>query len=62
MGAVICPPMPAFYTRPKTIEEIVDWTAARLLDQVASILRSPIGGMARWKPASNHRGYFSGRI
>ena len=34
MGAVICPPMPAFYTRPKTVDEIVDWTAARLLDQV----------------------------
>jgi 4-hydroxy-3-polyprenylbenzoate decarboxylase len=34
MGAVICPPMPAFYTRPKTIEEIIDWSAARLLDQV----------------------------
>src|SRR5215510_7035665 len=34
MGAVICPPMPAFYTRPKTVEEIVDWTAVRLLDQV----------------------------
>jgi len=34
MGAVICPPIPAFYTRPKTVDEIVDWTAARLLDQV----------------------------
>jgi len=34
MGAVICPPMPAFYTRPKTVEEIIDWSAVRLLDQV----------------------------
>ncbi len=34
MGAVICPPMPAFYTRPKTIEDLVSYTAARLLDQV----------------------------
>ena len=34
MGAIICPPMPAFYTRPKTVDEIVDWAAARLLDQV----------------------------
>jgi len=33
MGAVICPPMPAFYTRPKTVEEIIDWSAVRLLDQ-----------------------------
>ena len=34
MGAVICPPVPAFYTRPKTVDDIVTWTAARLLDQV----------------------------
>ena len=34
MGAIICPPMPAFYTRPKTVDEIIDWAAARLLDQV----------------------------
>jgi 4-hydroxy-3-polyprenylbenzoate decarboxylase len=34
MGAVICPPMPAFYTRPKSIDDIVNGTAARLLDQV----------------------------
>ena len=34
MGAVICPPMPAFYTQPKSVEEIVTWAAARLLDQV----------------------------
>ena len=34
MGAVICPPMPAFYTRPKTVDEIVDYTGvAHLLDQ-----------------------------
>jgi 4-hydroxy-3-polyprenylbenzoate decarboxylase len=34
MGVVICPPMPAFYTRPATVEDIVSWSAARLLDQV----------------------------
>jgi flavin prenyltransferase len=34
MGAIVCPPMPAFYTRPKTVDEIVDWAAVRLLDQV----------------------------
>jgi 4-hydroxy-3-polyprenylbenzoate decarboxylase len=34
MGAVICPPMPAFYTRPRTVDDIVTWSAARLLDQV----------------------------
>jgi flavin prenyltransferase len=34
MGAVICPPMPAFYTRPRSVDDIVTWTASRLLDQV----------------------------
>jgi 4-hydroxy-3-polyprenylbenzoate decarboxylase len=34
MGAVICPPMPAFYTRPSSVDDIVNWSAMRLLDQV----------------------------
>jgi 4-hydroxy-3-polyprenylbenzoate decarboxylase len=34
MGAVICPPMPAFYARPKSVDDIVTWAATRLLDQV----------------------------
>jgi 4-hydroxy-3-polyprenylbenzoate decarboxylase len=34
MGAIICPPMPAFYTRPQSVDDIVTWTASRLLDQV----------------------------
>jgi 4-hydroxy-3-polyprenylbenzoate decarboxylase len=32
MGVVISPPMPAFYNRPKSIEEMVDHTVARWLD------------------------------
>lgn len=32
-GAVICPPMPSFYHRPKTVEEIVDHLVGRVLDQ-----------------------------
>ncbi len=32
MGVVISPPLPAFYHRPKSIEELVDHTVARLLD------------------------------
>ena len=32
MGGVIFPPLPAFYHRPKTIEELVDHTVARVLD------------------------------
>ncbi len=33
-GATILPPMPAFYTKPQTIAEIVDHTVARVLDQM----------------------------
>jgi flavin prenyltransferase len=34
MGVSICPLVPAFYTRPATLDDIVRYTAARLLDQV----------------------------
>lgn len=34
LGAVILPPMPAFYLRPRTIEEIVDHTVGRILDHL----------------------------
>ena len=32
MGAVVCPPVPAFYNRPATINEMVDHTVGRVLD------------------------------
>jgi 4-hydroxy-3-polyprenylbenzoate decarboxylase len=32
MGAVIAPPLPAFYNHPRTVDEIVDYTVTRLLD------------------------------
>jgi flavin prenyltransferase len=32
MGAIIHPPVPAFYTRPKTIEDLVDHALGRALD------------------------------
>jgi flavin prenyltransferase len=34
IGAVIMPPMPAFYHRPKSVAEIVRQTVGRVLDQV----------------------------
>lgn len=33
LGVVILPPVPGFYTRPKSIEEIVDHTVGKCLDQ-----------------------------
>ncbi len=34
LGAVIMPPVPAFYHRPQRIEEIIDQTVNRVLDQL----------------------------
>jgi 4-hydroxy-3-polyprenylbenzoate decarboxylase len=31
-GAIVMPPVPAFYTRPETVDEIVGQTVARALD------------------------------
>src|SRR5688500_13214201 len=43
MGVVMAPPVPAFYSHPETIDEIVNYTAARLLDQFGIHI-----DMARW--------------
>src|SRR3990167_5241814 len=32
MGAIVCPPMPAFYLRPQSLDDIVDASGARVLD------------------------------
>ncbi|MDZ4729942.1 MAG: UbiX family flavin prenyltransferase [Xanthomonadales bacterium] len=32
MGALIVPPMPAFYNRPKTVDDIINHTVGRVLD------------------------------
>ncbi|GAB2727747.1 UbiX family flavin prenyltransferase [Melaminivora jejuensis] len=32
LGAIVCPPMPAFYQRPTSVGEIVDHSVARVLD------------------------------
>ena len=33
-GATIMPPNPAFYTRPETVDEMIDFVVARVLDQL----------------------------
>ena len=32
MGAIIAPPMPAFYGKPKTIDDLVNHSVGRVLD------------------------------
>ncbi|MBM3736892.1 MAG: UbiX family flavin prenyltransferase [Acidobacteria bacterium] len=46
MGAIIMPPVPAFYHNPKTIEELVDHTIDRVLD----LLGIPAPDAHRWNP------------
>lgn len=35
LGAIIFPPVPAFYDRPKTLDDIVNHTVGRLLDRLS---------------------------
>jgi flavin prenyltransferase len=44
MGGIVCPPVPAFYLRPKTVQDIVDQAVARALD----LLEVPHALSARW--------------
>jgi 4-hydroxy-3-polyprenylbenzoate decarboxylase len=44
MGVVIAPPVPAFYAKPTSLDELVDYTVVRLLDQIG--LHGDVSG--RW--------------
>jgi len=45
MGAIIFPPVPAFYAEPQTIDEMVDHTLGRVLD----LYDIDIGVVKRWE-------------
>ena len=45
MGAIVCPPLPAFYLRPQTVGDIVDYSVARALD----LLDVPHDLAPRWE-------------
>lgn len=51
LGAVICPPVPAFYSRPETIHDMVSHTLGRVLDQ----FDIELGTVRRWKEAPTAR-------
>lgn len=44
MGAVIAPPVPAFYSRPQSIEDLIDHTLGRVLD----LFGLDTGKVKRW--------------
>ena len=44
MGAIIAPIVPAFYTKPKTLDDIINHTVGRLLD----LFGIDTGAVKRW--------------
>jgi len=44
MGAIIAPPVPAFYAKPRSIEDMVDQTVGRILD----LFDIDVGIVRRW--------------
>ena len=44
MGVVILPPAPGFYTHPQSVQDMVDFVVARVLDQIGV----PNTLMPRW--------------
>ncbi|MEQ8965596.1 MAG: UbiX family flavin prenyltransferase [Azospirillaceae bacterium] len=44
MGGIICPPVPAFYTAPASVDDIVDHTVGRVLD----LFDIDSGRVSRW--------------
>jgi 4-hydroxy-3-polyprenylbenzoate decarboxylase len=48
IGAIIAPIVPAFYTRPKTLDEMIDHSIGRMLD----LFGIDLGTVHRWKEPS----------
>jgi 4-hydroxy-3-polyprenylbenzoate decarboxylase len=48
MGAIIAPPVPGFYARPESLEDMVDHTLGRVLD----LFGLEAGTVKRWGEAS----------
>ena len=55
MGVVICPPMPAFYVRPASLDDLVTYTAIRLLDQFDIHIDAPRWDGEMGGPADRRR-------
>lgn len=51
MGAIICPPMPAFYSHPQTIDDIINHTVGRVLD----LFDIDSGYVTRWEGSSKSK-------
>ena len=56
LGAVIAPPMPAFYNHPQTIDDLINHTVGRVLD----LFDIDIGTLKRWEGTEGPDGKPSG--
>ena len=50
MGAIIAPPVPAFYARPQSLEDMVNYSVARALDLLGFDIEFP-----RWQGLGSDR-------
>lgn len=48
MGAIVAPPVPAFYTRPQSLGQLIDHTLGRVLD----LFGFETGTVTRWREAA----------
>ena len=54
-GAIVAPPVPAFYIKPRSIEEIVDHSVARALDLLdVEVPMTRWGESGEWDSANSH--------
>jgi 4-hydroxy-3-polyprenylbenzoate decarboxylase len=58
LGAVIAPPMPAFYNNPQTIDDLINHTVGRVLD----LFDIDIGTLKRWEGTDGPDGKLSGEV
>ncbi len=49
MGAIVAPPIPAFYQKPQNVIDLVDHSVERVLD----LLGLPSAGAKRWDDVSD---------
>ncbi len=60
IGAVIMPPVPAFYHRPQSLDDVINQTVNRVLDQFAITLPEDL--FARWQAHNSAVALFQGNF
>lgn len=53
MGAIVCPPSPGFYSRPRSLDELIDHTVGRLIDAIGIRLSRDLS--KRWVGPAEQR-------